>query len=382
MQHLRELGGGGGGSHFVEAKFAKEKGKGMSLEDALREKLPGNLEDRITYGSEYGDDISTASSYVRQRNYQDQQDIPDEIAGFKPDMDPRLREALEALEDEAFVEEDGEDDLFDSLVQGGQDAEMDPGDWRDTYIEDDDDGWESDATEKAPVQYTTTSSKDSEFSTESSESQKTGPTELPALDEQVPDSNEADGDWLKHFAKYKKDIKSKPAPAALGDNGSELRTAASTMFTEGGTPVRTKKRKGALTNPSAYSMTSSSIARTDGHRLLDARFEKFEALYSLDEGEEYDGSMADDMSMASGMSRASKFSQAPSLVSQGDPETLPSNFDEMMDGFLGEWQDTRGGGKRKGKKGKLGKHGNEAAGIKMLDDIRQGLGPPNIRRKE
>ena len=369
MQHLREL-GGGGNSHFIEAKAPTGKRKGMGLEDALREKLPGNLED----GSTYGDDLSTASSYVRQKTYQDQQDVPDAIAGFQPDMDPRLREALEALEDDAFVDEEGDDDIFDALVQGGQDAEMDPSDWRDTYIEDEDDGWESDATEKAPVQYNTTNSTEfPESATGSSE-----PTRFPAPDEAAPDTTQADGDWLKQFAKYKKDMKPKPALGGTGDNGSERRTTASTIFTAGGTPVRKKKRKGALTNPSSYSMTSSSLARTEGHRLLDARFERIEALYSLDEeGEEY----GDDMSLVSGMSRFSKFSQAPSLVSQGDPETLPSNFDDVMDGFLGEWQDRGGSGKKKGAKGKRGKNGNEAAGIRMLDEIRQGLGPPKNSRK-
>ncbi|KAL1954669.1 hypothetical protein VTO42DRAFT_821 [Malbranchea cinnamomea] len=381
MQHLRELGGGGGDSHFIEAKPTKGKGKPMSLEDALREKLPGNLEDRSVAGSVYGDDaLSTVSSYVRPRTYQDQQDIPDDIAGFKPDMDPRLREALEALEDDAYVDEDAEDDFFESLVEGGPDAEMDPSEWRDTYIDDKDDGWQSDATEKAPVQYSTTSDKASELQQGLPETQKNGPTELPAPDEQIPDATEADGDWLKNFAKYKKGMKAQKAPNDTGDNASDLRTTPSTMFTVGGTPVRRKKRKGALTNPSSYSMTSSSLARTEGQRLLDARFEKIEALYTLDEeGDEYDGSMPDDMSLASGVSKFSKFSQAPSLVSQGDNETLPSNFDEVMDSFLGNWQDRGGTGKRKGAKGKRGKNGNEAMGIRMLDEIRQELGPARIK---
>ncbi|OAX84223.1 hypothetical protein ACJ72_01409 [Emergomyces africanus] len=370
MQHLRDLGGSGGGqSHFVEATVVKGKGKAksMKLEDALRET---SLDDVDDLGSVHQDDIlSTASTYSRKPTYQDQQDVPDVIAGFQPDMDPRLREALEALEDDAFVAGDEDEDLFESLVQGGVDAEVDPSEWRDTYIEDDDEGWESDVTERAPEQ------------PDVSTTNAAPPAKGPADDEQIPDTDAGEGDWLRNFAQYKKDMKVKPAaPGTQGETGSVLRagTVASTMFTAGGTPVRRKKRKGALTNPSAYSMTSSSLVRTEGHRLLDDRFEKIEALYALDEeGEDYDGSsMADDMSMVSGMS---KVSEVPSLVSGGTP--LRSDFNQIMDGFLDGWEDRGVHAKRKGAKGKRGKNGNEAVGIRMLDEIRQGLGPAKLPGK-
>lgn len=373
MQHLRALGSGEGDAQFIDASVkGRGKAKATKLEDALREQLPGNLED--------GDDMgSTASSYVRQKTYQDQQDIPDELAGFKPDMDPRLREALEALEDEEFVDEEGEDDTFGALVEEGQ--EMDPSEWRDTYIEDDDDGWESDATEKAPVQYESTSKKASELATNPSEPQNTALSDLPSHDEPIPDATPTDSDWMKEFAKYKKDIKSKQMPGGPGDNSAQLRSGMSTQFTEGGTPVRKKKRKGALTNPSSHSMSSSALARTEGHRLLDDRFERIEALYSLDEeGEELDdSSLADGMSAASGASRFSRVSQTPSHASQDDNVALPSNFDNVMDEFLGGWQDSGASAKRKGAKAKRGKNGNEAVGIKMLDDVRQELGPAKVQ---
>jgi len=54
------------------------------------------------------------------------QNIPDSLRGFQPDMDPDLREVLEALEDESPKppnpeESDGEDaeDVFSELVKGG-----------------------------------------------------------------------------------------------------------------------------------------------------------------------------------------------------------------------------------------------------------------------
>lgn len=380
MQHLRELGKGGGEAHFIEVAAKKGKGKMKKLEDALAE---GALEDEfdglsLRDGSSYGgDDMrSTASSYVRKTTYQDQQDVPDAIAGFQPDMDPRLREALEALEDEAFVDEEGDEDIFQSLVDGGLDAEVDPDEWRDTFIDDDDEGWDSDATEKAPIQPTLTSMAGRTGSSENSKDPQAQP-DLPSHDAPIPDMAQGEGDWLKNFAQYKKDMKTKQTPGDRSENATEQRTAASTFFTVGGTPIRKKKRKGAMTNPSAYSMTSSSLVRTEGLRLLDDRFERIEALYALDEeGDEYEGSsIADDMSVVSGLS---KYSQTPSMVSESGNIPLREDFDSVMDEFLGGWQDRSKQTKRKGAKAKRGKNGNEVVGIRMLDEIRQGLGPAKL----
>lgn len=378
MQHLRELGTGAGDAHFVEAKPEKSKGKvkGMRLEEALAQ---ASLNDGPSVaGSQYGDMHSTATSYVRKPTYQDQQAVPDAIAGFQPDMDPRLREALEALEDEAFVD-DEDDDVFGELTKGGNE-EMEKGDWEDTFFDHDeeDEGWESDATEKAPVQVDSTEDVDLAEDLE--------PGEMPEHDRPAPDLHPQDQGWMNEFAKFKKNAKSGkadvPAPPTIAP--SEQQTTASTAFTVGGTPIRRKKRKGALTNPSAYSMTSSALARTEGHRLLDDRFDKVEALYSLDEeDEEYD----DSMSMVSGMTGATGMtgmstasSQAPSLVNADGAGVSRSDFHNVMDDFLAGWDDnTSAQAKRRGAKNKRGRNGNEAIGIRMLDEVRSGLGPARFK---
>lgn len=381
MQHLRELGTGGGDAHFVEAKAEKGKGKAMKLEDALRQI---SLDDsQSAYGSQFGDIRSTASSFIRKPTYQDQQNVPDVIAGFQPDMDPRLREALEALEDEAYVDDD-DDDLFGELTKGAE--ELDQGDWEDTLFDNEeyDEGWESDATEKAPVQTDRTDAKrhtEEDAPSEESPAKNLEPGEMPEHNEPAPDMHPEDQGWMQEFAKFKKDAKAgkTPAPAAPTIAPSEQRTVASTAFTAGGTPIRRKKRKGALTNPSAYSMTSSALARTEGHRLLDDRFEKIEQLYSLDEEDEYD----DSMSMMSGMTGATGMtgmstasSVAPSLVDANGAAVSRSDFHNVMDDFLAGWDDnTSSQAKRKGTKYKRGKNGNEAIGIRMLDEVRSGLGP-------
>lgn len=384
MQHLKELGGDGTG-HYVEAPQPKTKSKMASLEDALK---ATSLDDNAS--QYHGDSFSMASTYSRKTTYQDQQEIPDAIAGFQPDMDPRLREALMALEDEAYVDEDGEDDIFDQLVADGE--EVDPDEFRDTYIEDDEEGWESDATEKAPVQHRVTDAAGTKAKTGAEpfriDNDKEGvPPQMPAEDDSIPDADPEDNDWMKEFAKFKKDAKAgqKPSAPTKAAAPSVSKMTASTMFTANGTPLRRKKRKGALTNPSAYSMTSSALNRTEGHRLLDDRFERIEALYALDEeGEEGFG---DDMSMVSGMtgmskmSKFSQFSEAPSLIDASGQAVPPSNFNSIMDGFLDNWQDRAPQTKRKGAKAKRGKNGNEVIGMRMLDEIRSELGPARIPAK-
>ncbi|KAI9374917.1 Low temperature viability protein [Aspergillus egyptiacus] len=384
MQHLRDLGAGVGDSHFIEATSkGKGKGKSLKLEDALAsaslddEDTRSNWDGRSTMGSAYGA-YSTASTYSRKPTYQDQQDIPDAIAGFQPDMDPRLREVLEALEDEEYVDEKEDDDFFGQLTRDGE--EVDPGDWEDTLFDHDeeDDGWESDATEKAPVQPSTTSLKQET----TSDAAPPAPGELPSHDAPAPDMNPEDQDWMREFAKFKKAGKTQPTPAAPASvvPSEQRSTLASTVFTVGGTPIRRKKRKGALTNPSAYSMTSSSLARTEGHRLLDDRFDRVEAMYALEEEDEYD----DSMSMVSGMTGMTDLStassQAPSLIDANGNAVAPRHdFNNIMDDFLAGWDDkTSAQAKRKGAKAKRGKNGNEAIGIRMLDEVRQGLGPARI----
>ncbi|KAL2784075.1 low-temperature viability protein ltv1 [Aspergillus keveii] len=382
MQHLRELGTGGGDSYFVEAASKnKGKGKSMKLEDALAqtslddEDTRSNWDGRSTMGSAYGA-YSTASTYSRKPTYQDQQNVPDAIAGFQPDMDPRLREVLEALDDEEYVDEKEDDDFFGQLTSHAE--EVDPGDWEDTLFDDDDEdeGWESDATEKAPNKPSTTASIKQEMKKD------VAAGELPEHDAPAPDMHPDDQDWMREFAKFKKIGKTQATPATPASvvPSEQRSTLASTVFTAGGTPIRRKKRKGALTNPSAYSMTSSSLARTEGHRLLDDRFDRVEALYAVDEEDEYD----DSMSMVSGMTGMTDFStassQAPSLIDANGNAVAPRHdFNNIMDDFLSGWDDkTSSQAKRKGAKAKRGKNGNEAIGIRMLDEVRQGLGPARV----
>ena len=156
MQHLRDLGSGSGEATWVEAPQAdKQKGKEkkIALEDALRQMDLDYTKEKIesqTAKSHLLEPSLLPPQNLRPATYQDQQDVPDTLAGFQPDMDPRLREVLEALEDDAFVDADEEDDFFTAIAQDKREISL--AEFEDQQFfeeeEDDDEGWKSDHTAK------------------------------------------------------------------------------------------------------------------------------------------------------------------------------------------------------------------------------------------
>ena len=208
MQHLKDL--NEGEAIFIEATEPKKKPK-QKLEDALKlpkEVLPSEVEIKKTY--------------------QDMQDVPDVLSGFQPDMDPRLREVLVALEDEAYVGED--EDIFEELTAGGEIGQ-------DEFAED---GWESDTTER------------------------------PVNREEGEGEGEGEGGWEGEYKKFKKEQKKVAFDdSSLADTMSF--SVGSTMSVSGRS--RRRRRK-AGTEGSSYSMSSSALFRTEGLTLLDDRFDK------------------------------------------------------------------------------------------------------------
>lgn len=351
MQHIRDLnaGTGSGESYFVEAATKKKDGKGkgkMSLEDALRE--TSLQEERSESGaSQSGESHLLDGDLVppkdlRRSTYQDLQDVPDALAGFQPDMDPRLREVLEALEDEAYV--DDEEEFFEEIAKDSREVSLE--EFEEAGFEDagDDAGWETDGTEKPFKEY------------------KTGdmpPPPVPQSAETLMDDgpDHGDGDWMKEFSKFKQADKAAKKTQPQASN-AELQSSilTGTSMTGG----RRKKRKGAMTSSTGYSMTSSSIFRTEGQTLLDARFDKIEEDYAEDEMDIDDG----EASIATGSSMAS--SRAPSLVQRSD-------FDSIMDDFLGGYSMS---GKKRVKKGEY------QSGMEQLDEVRKGLGPARFKSQK
>lgn len=368
MQHVRDLnsGNGDGESFFVEAapkKNGKAKGK-MSLDEALRN--ASLAEEGQNTGSRSGvssilDEDLLPSQHLKKMTYQDQQDVPDALAGFQPDMDPRLREALEALDDEAYV--DDEEEFFGEISKDGKEVSLeefeDKNFWEDGA---DDAGWESDETEKPGKEYKSEGTPPSPISHGTATPLEEGAA-LQNLEGMLPPQgpNDADvamedtqdhgdGDWMKEFSKFKQDKTVSKKHLGAGAPESSVITGISMMS------GRRKRRKGAMTASTNYSMTSSSLARTEGLTLLDARFDKIEEDYAEDVMDMDDGTA----SVLTGSSLAS--SQAP-------PLTTRSDFDSIMDDFLGGYSMS---GKKRVKKG------GYQSGIEQLDELRKGLGPARI----
>ena len=345
MQHVRDmnLGTSDGESYFVEASIRQKDGKGkakVSLEDALREASIGDnqSENGATFKEKslLVDDELLPSRSLRKGTYQDQQNVPDALAGFQPDMDPRLREALEALDDDAYV--DNEEDFFGDITKGAKEItseEFEEIEFAENG--DEDGGWETDDTEKPSKEY------------------KTGdilePPSLKGTDTAMEDTaDHGDGDWMKEFSKFKK-----AQPAASNANlQSSIMTGTSMI---GG---RRRKRKGAMTSSTGYSMTSSSLFRTEGQNLLDARFDKIEEEYAEGDMDMDDGGA----SIMTGTSTAS--SQVP-------PLTTRSDFDNMMDDFLNDYSMN---GKKRFKKG------GYQSGLEQLSELRKGLGPARVKTQK
>lgn len=395
MQHMKDLGSGEGPATWIEAKQPKAEGKGKQrLEDALRD-----MDISSNAGSSYGGvaqsvgQSSMASSvarsllpedvlpseFVTRRSYQDQQDVPDAIAGFQPDMDPRLRETLEALEDEAYV--DDEDDFFGDLVAGGR--EIDQDEWerlgeQQMFEEGEgelDDGWESDDTIKAGSPREAKLNIPQPADGELIQPPKDTQAALPA--------DPTEGAWLDEFKKFKHEAKAnqeagRPAKAAPSAFDASL---ISSLASRPG-----KKRKGAKTSTSNYSMSSSALVRTDQQNLLDDRFDKLEEQYTIaEEGGEYGDEMEDSMSAASGMtgmskaSHMSKYSQMSGLsgisgissYSRATDSEAPmlqrADFDNIMDDFLGNH-------KISGKASRKLQRFGPQTGMEQLDEVRKGLG--------
>ncbi|MCJ1434130.1 hypothetical protein MMC27_003496 [Xylographa pallens] len=365
MQHMRDLNGGNGSgeSYFVEAPVKKEKRKGkVKLEDALRGVSLDDVKGEMG-GSESGkqllDDDILPSRNLKKTTYQDQQDIPDALAGFQPDMDPRLREVLEALEDEAYV--DDEEDLFGELAKDREEislAEFEELDYLDDGVQDDEAGWESDHTAKPTQEYKDTAAQPATIPSSAAIPPDTGP-------------DHGDGEWMAEFSKFKKAAKTQKTGKAANPSNADIPSSILTGSSLAG--GRHKKRKGALTSSTGYSMTSSSIFRTEGLTLLDARFDKIEEEYADHDAlsdDDDDGAasvMTGQVSNVSGISRTSNISstskwstsssQAPNLVMRKD-------FDGIMDEFLGGYSMS---GKRRVKKG------GYKSGMEQLDEIRQEL---------
>ncbi|CCH40845.1 hypothetical protein BN7_379 [Wickerhamomyces ciferrii] len=268
MQHLKPIGTSGEGV-FIPKKTdeSKPKNKGIVFNDDLE--LP--------------DEMFASKTKIKE-TYEDQQNIPDEIAGFQPDMNPALREILTALEDEAYVEED--DDIFQDLLQGGAE-EVDESDFEEQFDE-----WDMDNYEDELAQY----------------------------DDESKFTKNDDQGWEADFRKFKAVNKNKKNDWDSDDEFDEDEEDVvpdlptfdnSKNLTKKQSKRKQRQKKGAMTDTSSFSMSSSALFRNEGLTLIDDKFEQILKDYQKnDESDEEEEEKPFDM------------------------QTERQDFEDMLDDFL------------------------------------------------
>ncbi|CDR39333.1 CYFA0S03e02256g1_1 [Cyberlindnera fabianii] len=286
LQHLKPMGQGEG--VFIpaaEKKDTKKKGILFKEEDLPEGVLP--------------------SKDTVKRTYQDQQNMPDEITGFKPDMNPALREVLEALDDEAYVDDD--DAVFEDLLEGG--APVDEREFEDQFDE-----WDMDNYEEEMAQY-----DEEHFAKEGDQGWEAGFRKFEAINKYKKNDWDSDDE-------FDEDDEEEEEEEDEGDVLGELPSLNdTTMKSKKGAKRKERRKKGALSDTSAFSMSSSAMLRSESLRLLDDRFEVLSKRYEGAEDEEEEDYQPFDM------------------------QNERADFENLLDEFLDNYE-TEGGGRRLVKK--------------------------------
>ncbi|KAH6916658.1 cytoplasmic protein [Coprinopsis sp. MPI-PUGE-AT-0042] len=302
MQHLRTVGvqEEGVDSILIEApKAAKSKKAGKQPSLILPEEyLP--------------------PTHELPRTYESQQGIPSSIAGFQPDMDPHLRQVLEALEDDAFVDDGLEDDFFKELVAEG---ELDEGEDLDFEFD--------------------------EYGIEETE-------EIEEGDDVEEPQEESWEDRFKKFKHEQKKVEKDDSDDEFASEGGDTIGCLRTVSVIGG---KRRRRKGSSV-ASGYSMSSSSMTRHEGLQTLDEKFDQMMLREYGDEDEE--GDMDEELSQID----EENSDEAPDLITSRD------DFDGMINEFLNDYEIL-------GRKLRPKLEGE--TGAEKLDTFRRALGEATIR---
>ncbi|KAK9459458.1 Low temperature viability protein-domain-containing protein [Lipomyces oligophaga] len=346
MQHLKEIGQNDDGYGLGTFIAAPGTDRRVKKDEQLVFK-----DDDQTSAQQIMADLMPSKEKLK-RTYQDQQAIPDSIAGLQPNMDPSLREVLEALEDEAYVEDD--EDIFAEIVMDGQ---LESGEVRIDW-----------------------GGKDEQQS------------EIWEEDDEGEDKNA--GEWEKEFARFKisqgreqaqSDLSDEEGDESVDDVGSLVSFAAR----------RKPQTKSAAS--SNYSMSSSAMFRNEGLTLLDDRFDQIEKIYNdmdadgLDDDEDEEGLMGeidedeDEDEEAQADRELEEYNANMRAITSAE-------FEAVMDDFLENYEvvgkrllrgapvlDTSAGSGQKIRytksRGKANKRNNR--GLAQLQEIKQELGRPD-----
>lgn len=312
MQHLKPIG------QADDAVFIAKTGNDSTSATKKKTNLLQLLKDQLP---------SEKQNVITQDNLEN---IPSELKGFNPNMDPRLREALEALEDEAYIEDnaDEDDDIFNDLLKSGQ---ADGDEYGDMFG---DDGYDYSGSEEYDEwdmdNYNEEYEKYDEY--DGYDSDKLEEQEVPYNEGEAPDEIDnvmINTAWEKDFNKFKQQQKKAADSDNEFDNDSVdqfdeleeeekdiLPSLPSLKIPKSNTKLR--KKKGAKSDTSEFSMSSSAVYRTEGLTLLDDRFEKMAKDFEQQPEEEY---------------------------KEFDMEEERGDFEGMLDDFLDNYELEKGGRK-------------------------------------
>lgn len=268
MQHLRPMG------QQKDAVFIPRTSKDEKAPP--KKKLDDLLEDVMP------------SKTTRRAGHDDLENIPHELQGFNPDMDGRLREVLEALEDEAYV--DTEDVELEDLLKSGE-VDLD-----EFYEDDDFDEWDMDNYDDDFSGEDESGAEDLEYQEvelENPYNDGEAPIDAQEENEGVAPSAAIHTGWERDFARFKKQAPKQndwDSEDEFEDEGldtlADLPANSQAGSKKKQSKTKTRRKMGAMTDTLAFSMTSSALFRTEGLTLLDDRFEKLNAQYEKPEVEQ------------------------------------------------------------------------------------------------
>ncbi|KAL6925637.1 hypothetical protein ACO0SA_000238 [Hanseniaspora valbyensis] len=377
MQHLKPMG------QDPDAVFipAPEPAISSKKREENLESLFGNLLLKENKNEQPNFQFGRATDQYLEK----QVDILDSIKGFKPDMDPRLKEVLTALDDEAYVVnqdvnidksvrdklekneldldvigDEDEDDFFNQLLQGGEGngdeefgGEVDEDNWDldefdDQYYDDEnfneEDFQEEEIIKKEIVNNTDPFNIENIAKLNEISWGQDMRTMKKNQKEFGDEENEEDINSMNNFDELE-DGDDEEENDAFG----ELPTFNNTNKT-GNNSRKQRRKKGALSDISGFSMSSSAITRTEIMTILDDKFDKVIGGYENYEEDQYD----DD-------------------YEEFDMSNEREDLDDLLDDFLDNYELSEGGRK-------LTKKSTTADRIQLAADVASKNNKHSIRR--
>lgn len=238
------------GAEFDESQFLK---KGILPEDVL----------------------PSTKEMTKEQAYAAQAAIPQSLTGLQPDMDPHLRQVLEALEDDAFVVEAGATSGKGKAVEqvSGEEGEDDDEDWMNELLGGGERAHEQDA-------------EDWEFAEEGIEDDGRPSYVVDNGSASEEEEDPENPSWQSRFSAFKKSQQSMSGTQAqnqgpsseddfdASESGDTLASLPNISMSVIGGKKRRKGKNGEGSQASGYSMSSSSMFRNKGLSTLDEMFEK------------------------------------------------------------------------------------------------------------